>query len=962
MGFEVTFIRVDEDSALARSSEFCQLIIDLSCLLQTTAGGNSTNNGRVERGNRTKANMIRSQLTSMKMIMGTSLPSSVPIEKFWCFAYQHGNFILRRTYNRLRGDIPYFLVHGTRPSVQEVVVLGSIMTIVAIDKHLKPKLSTERAKKGYFLGFSNHVSSHLYFDPDTPDTYHRSHHSIIEDNATFPLLIPGFVSPNLDPISSFSSEKLKSTIVSSTDFDTVPTPFPSTQIFSITLEIASDAGSVGFVICDDLTFNLPFIQKSTIGSFAYNALPPNRRHNQFIVGINGSSPITATFAKSIINEIRASPNPRLSFDLVHRGSADTSTSLQLSRAMFDQLPSIMNNRPVINSMNVPESHAHFVTAPTKPIVPKQFHQCLRSPLRLQWIAAAWNQFENNRSIVVFLAPFPRSELPSDARVFRSQLIPEVKVTNIPTVYELKVRDVIVGTPQIQHIDYHEHYAPTIDATSIKIIIAFACRMYTLGIIDVSNAFQNTIAPSSSRIYVSVPPTYLDWLAETEKLEFDRSVQHVRQMLNSNQGTKDAGNLWYHLLYGVFQEYGLQRSTVDQCLFIKAYDDGIYLYIGVATDDFLCAYPTFKHFDDFCLFLMQYFKLTVNTGPVLEFIGLRIIQSEHIISIDQAKYVFEILEAFYGKDVERIKHVKTPMRYDSKFEKELYKSTPLSESELKEYSLHYKGSYRYHTGCLQYATCNTRYDAGFVANRASEYNAAPTAKSFELIAHCYRYFAGDPLRPLVYPKRRFDTYDTVRYHLTPDKTLSLDVHGAPTIFTDAELARDIATRKSYFCTMIVVFNVVVQMKIKKTTTIMHHTTDAELKGAFHGVRQVLPIRQLFSFMGFPLGEPSTLNVDNAAVAAIIAADRMTPRIRHFDIPVAILQSEKNKSFIVNLTHTFLMLADMGTKPNDPPTHRRFKLWAMGAIHLPKEGTAHFELLMMKYYEMNYVDIWKDFRST
>jgi hypothetical protein len=145
--------------------------------------------------------------------------------------------------------------------------------------------------------------------------------------------------------------------------------------------------------------------------------------------------------------------------------------------------------------------------------------------------------------------------------------------------------------------------------------------------------------------------------------------------------------------------GLQRSTVDQCLFVKVYDDGTFLYVGVATDDFLCAFATFKHFDDFRQFLTKYFKLTVNTGPVLEFIGLWIIQSEHIISIDQAKYIFEILEAFYGSDVERIKHVKTPMRYDSAFEKELFESTPLSASELKEYSLRYKGSYRYHTGCI-----------------------------------------------------------------------------------------------------------------------------------------------------------------------------------------------------------------------------------------------------------------------
>jgi hypothetical protein len=51
---------------------------------------------------------------------------------------------------------------------------------------------------------------------------------------------------------------------------------------------------------------------------------------------------------------------------------------------------------------------------------------------------------------------------------------------------------------------------------------------------------------------------------------------------------------------------------------------------------------------------------------------------------------------------------------------------------------------------------------------------------------------------------------------------------------------------------------------------------ELKGAYIGVCQVLPICQLFYFLGYPLGKPSTLHVDNAAVAAIIAADKMTPR--------------------------------------------------------------------------------------
>ena len=39
MGYRVLFIRVDEDGAFARSSEFCQMIVEENIVLQTTGGG-----------------------------------------------------------------------------------------------------------------------------------------------------------------------------------------------------------------------------------------------------------------------------------------------------------------------------------------------------------------------------------------------------------------------------------------------------------------------------------------------------------------------------------------------------------------------------------------------------------------------------------------------------------------------------------------------------------------------------------------------------------------------------------------------------------------------------------------------------------------------------------------------------------------------------------------------------------
>jgi hypothetical protein len=147
------------------------------------------------------------------------------------------------------------------------------------------------------------------------------------------------------------------------------------------------------------------------------------------------------------------------------------------------------------------------------------------------------------------------------------------------------------------------------------------------------------------------------------------------------------------------------------------------------------------------------------------------------------------------------------------------------------------------------------------------------------------------------------------------------------------------------------NVIVQMKVKKTVCIMQHMTDSEMNGAFVGVRHLKPLRQLCSFMGVPLGDPTTLHVDNAAIASIIDSNQMTPRCCHIDIPIALLQSVKGIEFSVELTKTQMMLANMGTKLQNSPALRQFKYWGLGAKFLPEETHPHYKLLQMQFYEQS-----------
>jgi hypothetical protein len=596
----------------------------------------------------------------------------------------------------------------------------------------------------------------------------------------------------------------------------------------------------------------------------------------------------------------------------------------------------------------------FITAPSKPPVPKSIFEALKGPFCDNWKAAAYIQFNKNQKVATFTLPFPKDELPVGSNVFRSTLVPEIKTTDVPGVFELRVRECTIGTPQQKGIDFDNSYSPVAENTTIRVMIAVCASLqYTFGILDVKNAFQTTITKAKDRIYVNMPPLYREWL-RSQDINLDRDTVYYRQCLNANQGRRDAGQLWYSLLASVLSKYGCIKSTIDHGFFVKSYDDGAKLYIALATDDLLCGFRSFQYFLDLKNFLSKFFVLKEQVGPVLNFLGLRLVQSDQCVTLDQGEYIYDLLCHYYGSDLERIKTVSSPMRSDNDFEQELFESPPLTDTELKEISLQYKGGFRYHTGKFMHAAVQTRFDIAFATQRLSEYNSAPTKSAFEGIGRIYRYLAQDVLRPLCYPRHNLDGKSIVTMHLSPNNTANLEVTNQLTAFGDTELARCLSTRRTYVCVVIVILNVAVYMKIVKTS-VMQHTTDSEITTHYLAVQFLKPIRRQFEIMGLPLLLPSDNYTDNSAVDAITAAGRMTRRCRHIDIPIAYLHQERDKTYSTKLTKTQLMLADSGTKANVPAVFKRFKYWASGHYFLPKLGTDHYTQLDMQFYEMKFIDI-------
>ena len=135
----------------------------MNIIVQTTGGDASSLNGKSESPNKTLANITRALLIN-----------SIHKKELWYFAYQYSKCHSRRTENILRGDFPYFLWHGIRPSYKNIKVWG-VRVYIINGRATRNKLD-DRSHRGYFMVCAATTGVILYWKPDKPSIIHRAHH------------------------------------------------------------------------------------------------------------------------------------------------------------------------------------------------------------------------------------------------------------------------------------------------------------------------------------------------------------------------------------------------------------------------------------------------------------------------------------------------------------------------------------------------------------------------------------------------------------------------------------------------------------------------------------------------------------------------------------------------------------------------------------------------------------------
>ena len=139
MGRQVVNIKTDLGGELARSSEFCNLLVkEYQCGLQTTGGYSSWINGKTERHIRTLEN------TARKIRGDANLPPTL-----WCYSYEHATYVYGVMIHSVTQKSPDYQLYGIGRSIYDFRVWGCHIKTVH-GTHLTNL--ADRTETGYLLG------------------------------------------------------------------------------------------------------------------------------------------------------------------------------------------------------------------------------------------------------------------------------------------------------------------------------------------------------------------------------------------------------------------------------------------------------------------------------------------------------------------------------------------------------------------------------------------------------------------------------------------------------------------------------------------------------------------------------------------------------------------------------------------------------------------------------------------
>ena len=525
-----------------------------------------------------------------------------------------------------------------------------------------------------------------------------------------------------------------------------PTAFKVQDLFYHIVDFSSSPPpNFELEILYDDAYGLPMIKEVHPSTAFYSHHPARLRRNIWLVAVQDTEPISATEAyKTLRFHILEQKETAIIFILCKRTNPNR-TNLQILRATFDQF------RQYPASKHIP-SASYAITHPCKPMTPRSIKDFDSTGFKIEWKKSLFEAYTKNARAHTFTAPFPIEEVPPNTCILRSVVAFRVKSLGHDH-YDLYSRHCADGSRMIKGLDNAESYAAftVIDSLCIGFAIAGQLNLH-LYVIDIKNAFQTTLLDPSERLYLYLPPFYLEWFKNTyphHSIPPAKTI-YILQSIHAVQGTKPAGKQFHDQIVQLFYKLGFKQNATDNAVFICIRGVNIIL-LFCSTDDFLVMVKDKADFIRVKDRISQSYDLTTQEGMILNYLNLQIIQSAAGISIDQTKHILEMVEPHFPKG-SSFTHTDTPFWTDKSYETELLDAIPATPAELQLLEKEYGGSFATLYGQLLHVSTISRPDISYAMMRLGRFQSGPCKLGFEGLRKVFSFLASRPNIPIMYTKQ------------------------------------------------------------------------------------------------------------------------------------------------------------------------------------------------------------------
>lgn len=218
------------------------------------------------------------------------------------------------------------------------------------------------------------------------------------------------------------------------------------------------------------------------------------------------------------------------------------------------------------------------------------------------------------------------------------------------------------------------------------------------------------------------------------------------------------------------------------------------------------------------------------------------------------------------------------------------------------------------GSLMYSMLGSRPDLAFVVGQLSRHLHACTSKLIGAAEQAFRYI-------------RYTINDGLSYsYQGPDDSTSRRKSVSAIGYSDADWAGDIEDSKSTSGYIITMANAPIIWKSMKQKSVAKSSTEAETAAADSCCNEIIWIRGMLNFFGFPQEAPTELFMDNISAIKGIQNGNTTQRNKFFRVRMdAMHDYYTNKEIKFTYMPTDALPADALTKSLSGPTllkHKRF----------------------------------------